>query len=267
MPDTRTLPTELLWNLTLRELRGRFKRSALGWLWSIINPLSLIAIYSLVVGEFIGIEPPTGVPSGIDVYGFFLVSGLLPWMYLTNSLNGAVASIVGNEGLVKKVYFPRSVLPGASTLAWLANFGVELLVLLVVLLAFGHMVLPWLPAVVGLMILQTGFLLGLSLLLSAANAYFRDIQHFLGIFLNIWFYATPILYPANLVTEKSELAGFFLLKLNPMARFVDAYRAALYDLRWPTLSQWAALLVVSVVTLALGAAAFRRLEPGLAEEL
>lgn len=264
MPDTRTLPTELLWNLTLRELRGRFKRSTLGWLWSVINPLSLIAIYSLVVGGFIGIEPP---PGGIGVYGFFLVSGLLPWMFLTNSLNGAVASIVGNEGLVKKVYFPRSVLPGASTLAWLANFGVELVVLIVVLLAFGHMVLSWLPAVVLVMVLQTGFLLGLGLLLSSANAYFRDIQHFLSIFLNIWFYATPILYPADLITNKSEIAGFFLLELNPMSHFVDAYRATLYELTWPTLSQLGGLVLISVVTLAVGVAVFRRLEPGLAEEL
>src|SRR4029453_17882203 len=159
--DTRAIPTDLLWNLTLRELRSRFKRSTLGWLWSVINPLASIAIYALVFGVFLKVEPPVGDPSGLHVYGFFLVCGLLPWTYLTNSLNGAAASIVVNEGLVKKVYFPRSVLPTASTLAWLAGFGVELAVLGIVLLIAGNMVLPWIPVVVVLMVLETGFVLGL----------------------------------------------------------------------------------------------------------
>jgi len=273
LPDTRAIPTDLLWNLTLRELRSRFKRSTLGWLWSVINPLASIAIYALVFGVFLKVEPPVGDPSGLHVYGFFLVCGLLPWTYLTNSLNGAAASIVVNEGLVKKVYFPRSVLPTASTLAWLAAFGVELSVLGIVLLIAGNMVLPWIPVVVVLMVLETGFVLGLGLFLSAANAYFRDVQHFLAILLNIWFYATPILYPAEQIPKDIELLGVtipireLLLNLNPMAVFVDAYRAVLYDLTWPTLNQWAAMLAISTVALAFGAAAFRRLEPRLAEEL
>lgn len=270
LPDTRALPTELLWNLTLREMRGRFKRSTLGWLWSVINPLASIAIYTLVFGVFLKVEPERGDPSGLHVYGFFLVCGLLPWTFLTSGLNGAVSSIVGNEGLVKKVYFPRSVLPTASTLAWLANFGVELIVLGVVLLVAGNMVLPWVPVVLALMVLETGFVLGLGLLLSAANAYFRDVQHFLAIVLNIWFYATPILYPKSQIPEDTELLGMSvrdLLGLNPMAVFVDSYRSVLYDLAWPSLGQWLAMAVVSAVTLALGAAGFRRLEPRLAEEL
>ena len=192
LPGTAGYPTELLWNLTLRELRSKFKRSTLGWLWSVINPLASIAIYTVVFGVCSRSSRPAGDPSGLDIYGFFLVCGLLPWTFLANGLNGAAASIVGNEGLVKKVYFPRWVLPAASALAWLASFGVELVVLGVVLLFFGNFVLPWIPVLL-LMVLQTGFVLGLGLLLSAANAYFRDVQHFLGIFLNIWFYCTPIL--------------------------------------------------------------------------
>jgi lipopolysaccharide transport system permease protein len=270
LPDTRALPTELLTNLTLREMRGRFKRSTLGWLWSVINPLASIAIYTLVFGVFLKVDTPEGDPSGLHVYGFFLVCGLLPWTFLTSGLNGGASSIVANEGLVKKVYFPRWVLPAASTLAWLANFGVELIVLGVVLLVAGNLVLPWIPVVIALMVLEAVFVLGLALLLSAANAYFRDVQHFLAIALNVWFYATPILYPPETIPADSEFLGVAvrdLLAINPMAVFVDSYRAVLYDLAWPTLGQWAAMVAVAASSLALGAAGFRRLEPRLAEEL
>jgi ABC-2 type transport system permease protein len=272
LPDTSGLPTELLWNLTLRELRSKFKRSALGWLWSVINPLASIAIYTVVFGVFFEVEPPVGDPSGLEVYGFWLVCGLLPWTFLSNGLNGAVASIVGNEGLVKKVYFPRWVLPAASAAAWLASFGVELLVLGVVLLAVGNFVLPWVPVVVVLMALQAVFVLGLGLVVSAANAYFRDVQHFLAIGLNIWFYATPVLYPPDLPPEELTFLGVDipirdLLALNPMAPFVDAYRDILYNLRWPALSQWFTMTVIAFASLAVGALVFRRLEPRLAEEM
>lgn len=259
----RDLPTELLWNLTLREMRSKFKRSTLGWLWSVLNPLANIAIYTVVFGVFLKVQHPPGDPSGLDVYGLFLVCGLLPWTFLTNGLNGAVGSIVGNEGLIKKVYFPRSVLPAATTLSWLASFGVELLVLGVVLLAWGNMILPWIPVVLVLMTLQTAFVLGLGLLLSAANAYFRDIQHFLGIALNIWFYATPIIYPPSLPPEWAQR----LQKFNPMTQFAEAYRNVLYDLRWPSTATWLAVIVISTISLAIGVAGFRRLEPRLAEEL
>ena len=271
-PEPLEMPTELLWNLTLRELRSKFKRSALGWLWSVINPLASIAIYSVVFGVFFKVNTPVGDPSGLHVYGFFLVCGLLPWTFLANGLNGAAASIVGNEGLVKKVYFPRWVLPAASTVAWLASFGVELIVLGVVLLAVGNMVLAWVPVVIALMALQTAFVLGLGLMLSAANAYFRDVQHFLAIALNIWFYATPIIYPPEQIPEESTLLGVeiptrSLMQMNPMAIFVDAYRNVLYDLRWPAATQWLAMSAVAAGALALGGLVFRRLEPRLAEEM
>lgn len=265
-------PNELLLNLTLRELRGKFKRSTLGWLWSIINPAANIAVYSVVFGVFLALEPPVGDPSGLSIYALFLMCGLIPWTFLSNSLGGAVSAIVGNEGLVKKVYFPRWVLPASSVLAWLASYAVELLVLIAILLVAGNMVLPWFPVLVVLVVLQLAFVLGIGMVLAATNAYFRDIQHFLSIFLNIWFYATPILYPADLPPESKMVFGIEvpirdLLSLNPMARFVEAYRDVLYHLRMPTLGTMALLAVVSCVTLALGTMAFNRLEANLAEEL
>ena len=271
-PRQSAYPTELLANLTLRELRGKFKRSTLGWLWSIINPAANIAVYSIVFGVFLAVEAPEGDPSGLHVYALFLMCGLIPWTFLANGLTGSVESIVSNEGLVKKVYFPRWVLPASSVLAWMASYGVELIVLGVILLVAGNMVLPWLPVVLVLMLLQLGFTLGIGMVLSGANAYFRDIQHFLGIFLNIWFYATPILYPPDLPPESKELLGVTLpvrdiLSVNPMAKFVEAYRDALYHLRLPGAGTMAYLILLTAVTLTVGVTVFNKLEASLAEEL
>lgn len=271
-PPREAFPSELLAYLTLRELRGKFKRSTLGWLWSIINPAANIAVYAVVFGVFLALKPPAGEPSGLQVYALFLMCGLLPWTFVANALGGAVGCIVANDGLVKKVYFPRWVLPVSTVTAWFASFGVEMLVLAVILLVAGNMVLPWVPLVLLLMLLQAGFIVGLGLMLSAANAYFRDIQHFLAIFMNIWFYMTPILYQPELVPESKELLGVdvalrSILTANPMATFVSAYRDLLYHLRFPSLGHWGILVTIAAVSLLLGSTVFRRLEPNLAEEL
>jgi ABC-type polysaccharide/polyol phosphate export permease len=266
------LPRELLVNLTLRELRGKFKRSTLGYLWSVINPAVNLAIYTVVFGVFLEVTPPTGDPSGLKNYGFFLVAALIPWSFVTNSLGGAVGVMVGNEGLIKKVYFPRSVLPASVILSFLVGFLVELGVLIVAFALVGNIVLPFLPVMVVLVLLQTGFVMGLGLALSVANAYFRDIQHFLAIFLNVWFYATPILYPRDLVPEEATLLGIevplgAIVDLNPMTAFTNAFRDAMYHLRAPSLSQFGFLALTTAGSLLFGILVFRRLEPRLAEEL
>lgn len=271
-PTRDTLPTELLVYLTLRELRGKFKRSTLGWLWSIINPAANIAVYAVVFGVFLEIEPPVGDPSGLHVYALFLMCGLLPWSFVANSLLSSAGAIVANDGLIKKVYFPRWVLPASTVTAWFASFGIEMLVLAAILLIAGNMVLPWVPLVLVLMLLQAAFVLGLGMVLASTNAYFRDIQHFLGILLNIWFYMTPILYQPELIPEDVEVLGFevplrHLMELNPMASFVGAYRDLLYNLRFPDAGVWLYLLVWSAASLVIGALVFARLEPNLAEEL
>lgn len=267
-----SLPTELLTNLTLRELRSKFKRSALGWLWSIINPLSSIAIYGIVFGVILATDPPVGDPSGLDSYAMFLVCGLLPWTYLANGLSGAAGSIVANEGLVKKVYFPRWVLPASTVLSWLASFGVELLVLAAVLALFGNIVITSVPMILVVVAIQTAFVFGLGMLLAGANAYFRDVQHFLGIALNAWFYTTPILIPASVIPEQYEAFGFTfplhdIFSLNPMAAFVEAYRNLFYDQRGPTFACMVEITIWAVVAVVVGVLVFRRLEPRLAEEL
>ncbi|KAA0233664.1 MAG: Teichoic acid translocation permease protein TagG [Acidimicrobiales bacterium] len=273
----KRFPSELLWNLTLRELRGKFKRSTLGWGWSIINPVVFLLIYSFVFSIVLRAVPPVGDPSGLHNYAFWLVCGLLPWTFLSNSVIGSAASLTANQDLVKKVYFPRSVLPTSAVLSWLVSFLIELGVLAVALLIVGNMVLPWLPLVLVITALLTAFVLGLALLISPLQAYFRDMEHLTTILLQVWFWATPIVWPVTLLegTDRTfTVLGYNiipaipnLIRFNPVFQFVEAYRDVLYDLRVPSLGRWLGMLISATISILIGGLVFRRLEPRLAEEL
>ena len=260
---------ELFVNLTLRELRGKYKRSMLGWAWSLLNPLTTMAVYSFVFSYFMKVEPPEGDPSGLKVFAFFLLCGLVPFNFLSNGLNGGLMALLGNANLVNKTYFPREILVAATTASWLVSFFIELGLLAVALLFVGNVVFVWLPVILLLVVFETLFVFGLALVLSAAAVYFRDLQHLLGLVLQVWFFSAPIVYPKTLVTERMPEGswGLFVYELNPMVRFVDAYRAVMYDLTWPEAGDMAYIGVVSVLTLVLGSWVFGRLEGRLAEEL
>jgi ABC-type polysaccharide/polyol phosphate export permease len=260
---------ELLWNLTMRELRGKYKRTALGWAWSMLNPLSTIVIFSLVFSYFLNGSPETGNPSGLFNFTLWLSCGLLPWNFTSNGIQATLPSIVGNANLVKKVYFPREYIVAANVLSWVVSYGIELFVLGIVFIFFGQFVFVWLPLVVLFMFLQFLFVLGIALLFSALNVYFRDIQHFVGIGMQVWFYLTPIIYRTQLV--KDRLAGhpilYRIFTLNPMIRFVGAYRDLLYGGGVPRPATFVICGLMALVSLLLGWRVFSRFEPRFAEEL
>jgi ABC-2 type transport system permease protein len=263
---------ELVLNLTLRELRGKYKRSFLGWTWSLLNPLSTMLIYSLVFGVILKVQIPPGDPSGLEIFPLFLLCGLLPWNFLANGMTGGMEALVGNANLLKKVYFPREVLVIASVNSWGFSLCIEMGVLALALLVVGNMVLPWVPLVLLVMVVQFAFVLGIALLLSVLNVYFRDTRHLIGILLSLWFYLTPIVYPITLVPSSAEILGHdvaarLIYSINPMVGFTNIYRCLLYDLRFPPLGQVVYVTVVALVTLAFGAFVFGRLEGRLAEEL
>ncbi len=263
---------ELVGNLTLREVRGKYKRTALGQLWSLLNPLATMVIFTVVFGVLLRVEVPPGSPSGIDVFALWLMCGLIPWTFMSNAVTGGMSALVANANLVTKVYFRREVLVAANVFSWDVTFGIELLVLSAALLAFGAMVLPWLPLVIVFGLVLTAFGLDLALMLAVANVYFRDTQHFLSIFMQFWFYATPIVYPATLVPDSTELLGVriplrTLYELNPMEHFVAVFRALLYDNRFPELGDVIFTVGAATVALLAGWTIFRRYEPRLAEEL
>lgn len=272
--ELRAAP-ELLANLTRREVKGKYKRTVLGQLWSLVNPLAQMVIFTAVFSFVLRVPIPTGDPSGLHNFAVFLLCGLLPWGFFVNVINGGMGSLVANENLIKKVAFPRAALPLASAFSLSFSWSIEMVVLLVALTALGAASLLWTPALLVVMALLFAFAFGVSLLLSVANVYFRDTQHFVGILTQAWFYATPIVYPTSLVLEQSEKIGtvlgpwtlYDLYRLNPMERFVELFRSLLYDNRWPPLDSTLYCVAWAVLVLVVGATVFSRHEKKLAEAL
>lgn len=261
---------ELLLNLTAREIRGKYKRTALGQIWSLINPIAQLAIYSVVFGfVFKGNRPEPGSPSGLDIFALWLSAGLLPWLYFSNVVTGGMGALLSNANLIKKVYFPRETLVASAAFSFTFSFLIELSVLTVAMFVFGGDPLIYLPAVVGVTVLLTALALGLAFALSVSNVYFRDTQHFISILMAIWLYATPIIYPISLIdAKKAEYPWLPVLwRANPMERFVQVYRNLLYDNRWPSLDDTVYIVVVPTLVLAIGYSIFKRYEGRLAEEL
>lgn len=267
---------ELLVNLTLREIRGKYKRTVFGQLWSLANPLALMLIYTFVFGLIFKIQPGKGDPSGLDVFALWLLCGLLPWTFVATVLNLGVGSLVANAGLIQKVYFSRIVLPlslvGSSVYNWLF----EMAVLVVALSIVGAFVLPWLPMLLVVMLLLAVFVAGLALLLSIANVYFRDTQYFISIILQLWMYLSPVIYPFSLVqTASRSIGGLFgtpitlegIYGLNPMVHFIEVFRNLLYDNRFPDPVELLICFGWSVATFVIGMAIFRANEKNLAEAL
>lgn len=264
---------ELLGNLVRRELRSKYKGTALGWAWSLINPLATTAIFTVVFSVIMRVPPPIGV-DGLKNYALFLLCGILPWNFLSACVQGGQFVLLNNGNLIKKTYFPRRLLVLAHVAASYVSFLVEMAVLAVVFLAFRVNVLPWLPVVVLVTLALGVFALGLGLALSVANVYFRDVAHFVALFMQLWFYATPIIYPISYVEDiangdswASTLPLLEIFNLNPAVAFIEPIRDMLYSGHWPSLANVVVALVAAVGALLLGNLIFRRLEPRLAEEL
>jgi len=267
---------ELLQNLTNREVRGKYRRTALGQLWSLANPIAAILIYTFIFSFIFKLPAQVGDPSGIDNYALWLVCGLLPWLFFNRVLTVGTESLVANAGLIQKVYFPRIVLPlslaNATFFTWLLEMGV----LVVALSLLGSFVLPWLPLVALFMFVFAIFAVGLSMIFSIINVYFRDLSYLLTIVLQFWFYLTPVLYPVELVATQSDTLGGLLgtpitlldiYSLNPVEGFVEIFRNLLYDNRVPDLGTVLVALAWTVSAFGVGAWMYSRKEKMLAELL
>ncbi len=246
---------ELLYLFTRRDLKLRYQDTALGFLWSLIKPLALGAVLYVALSKFVRIQ--------VDDYHLVLLAALFPWIWFQTSIFLATPAFSANSALIKKVPFPRFVLPFSSIL----NSGIHFLLtipIIVILLAISgrYPSAIWLIGIPILGVVQLVLLMGTLLLLASVNVFFRDMEHLIEVSLTLLFYATPILYPLDLVPDSWRPA----LLVNPLTSLIDAWRGLFLDNNLPGLDLWPALLF-SASALLVGWVVFRRLEPGFADAL
>ena len=263
---------ELIVNLTQRELRGKYRRSVLGWTWSLLNPLANVLIYTLVFSFFLRIQPPTGHPSGLHVFALFLLCGLVPWNLFQGGVTGGLGALLNNGNLIKKVYFPRELLVASTIFSLVITAFIEFGVLLAVLVVFGNIAIAWIPLLLVIIFLETVFVLGIALTLSVWNVYLRDLEHFTNIAIQVIFYLTPIVYPIRYVPNYAHIFGHripsgLIYRINPMVEFVGVYRNILYDLRFPPIASLLYIFGWAVAAFAFGFYMFNKFEWRLAEEV
>jgi ABC-type polysaccharide/polyol phosphate export permease len=244
---------ELLTALTGRDLRLRYQGSVLGWAWSLARPLALGAVLAFALGRVLG--------TGITVE--FLLAGLFPWFWFQGAVQGATGSFIGNGGLLKKVRFPRAVLPLSTVLGVTLQFALSLPVLIGFVVITGNdPSASWL-ALPLMFLLQLGLTVGLGLFVASVTVYFRDLEHLAEVLLTLVFYATPIIYSAALVPEGYR----WLLWVNPLAPLMEGWRSILLEGQLPAWSHLGAAAGIAAAALAVGWLTFRRLEDGFADAI
>lgn len=248
---------ELLATIVLREIKVRYKQASLGVLWAVIQPLSLMLVFSLFFGTLAKV-PSDGMP-----YPIFSYTGLLPWTFFAASLNAAIPSLANNSHLITKIYFPREIFPLASVLAAAVDLGIAC-VLFAGMMLWYHipftLTMAWLPV---LLLIQTLLTLGVALFLSALNVRYRDVRHALPLLIQIWMYASPVVYPVSLIPEKYR--GLYML--NPLAPLLQSYRSVTLHGQSPDLATLAVAALTAVAAFWIGYRYFKSTERTFADTI
>lgn len=247
---------EMISSLVKRDLRSRYKGSVLGFLWMFLNPLLQLCVYTIVFSVIMRM--------GIDKFYLFMFVALVPWLFFSTCLSGGTSVIFAQQDMVKKIYFPRDVLPISFVVSQFVNMLFSFIIIFVVVFLSGVGVNPvallYLPLI---MLIQFVLCLGITYLVSALSVYFRDLQHIMGIISMAWMYLTPIIYPVEMVPERF----INLFYLNPMTTIVIAYRDILYYKQVPEMSTLANAVLMGVGILIIGRIVFSKLQRGFVEEL
>lgn len=241
---------ELMYFLTLRDIQVRYKQTVIGIAWAVLQPLAMMVVFTLFFGKLANI-PSDGLP-----YPLFALAGLLPWQLFSRAISESTGSLITDQRLITRVYFPRVIVPIATTLAALADFAISALLFVGLLLAFGFSPGPavlWMPAFVLLALVTT---LGIGFWLSALNVEFRDVAHIVPFLNQLWLFITPVVYPSSLVPSSWRT----LYGLNPMAGVVEGFRWALLGAGEGPSRMMAVSSLVAVGLFVSGMAWFRRRE-------
>lgn len=257
----------LIQNLASRDLRSRYKKSVLGWSWSLINPAVTLGIYTIVFGYFLSGTAPVAGNGTTQSFALWLFAALVLWNAFANGINIAMSSFLASGGLLTRTYFPPECPVIAGTFTVLTQTCVESLILIGFMVFLGN--LGWttlfLPIIV---VLITMFAFGLGMMVSLLNVRYRDIAYLVGISLQVAFYATPIVYRIDQIPE--SVGGFnpaAILRLNPLTHFVGAIRSSTYLLRPPTLVNWAVMVASATISVLVGWRFFAKRAPRFIEEI
>ncbi len=237
---------ELIWALALKDLKLRYKRSLLGFLWALLNPMLLMVVLAVVFS--------TVMPINLPHYAIFLLSVLLPWTFFAQCLSYAAESIVGNGDLIKKVAVTKAVFPLAAVVSNMINLLLSMIPLVLIVLVMRHpFYWTWFFLPVPLLAL-TIFTLGATFFFATANVYYRDVAHIIQVLLNVLFYLTPIIYAIDSIPHKYQ----WLFKLNPLIYALNGFRLSVYYGRLPAARSIIASFVCGFISLIIGFAIFRR---------
>lgn len=246
---------ELLINIALRDIKARYKQSLLGVAWAIIQPLSLMLIFTAVFSKFLHIQ------TGDTPYPVFSYCSLLPWSFFASSLTFAIPSLINNSNLVSKIYFPREIFPIASVLACLLDFLIAG-ILFIFMMFYYHIQLSWciffVPFIVCIQIL---FTMGIAFFGSAVIVFFRDVRYIVPLGIQIWMFATPVVYPTSIVPAKY----LSIYMLNPMAGIIDSYRQVILYRELPDIRYLGLALLISVLSFSMAYCFFKRVEMKFAD--
>lgn len=246
----------MIYSLVKRDLKSRYKGSVLGFFWMFLNPLLQLVVYTIVFS--------TIMQTGIEKFYLFLFVALVPWLFFSTCLSAGPSVIFAQQNMVKKIYFPREVLPLSFTISQFVNMLLSFLVIFVVLMISGNQINPhvlvYLPLV---MLIEFVLALGVTYIVSAMNVYFRDLEHILGIISMAWMYLTPILYPIDRVPAQYMQLFYF----NPMTPITIAYRDILYYGQVPHIQTLMRAFLMGIAVLAAGQIVFGKLQRHFAEEL
>lgn len=246
---------ELLKTNIKKEIRGKYKGSWLGVIWTFLNPLLMLAVYSFVFPYILRVD--------VDNYTIFMIVALIPWNFFTTAIQTSTGCVVANGNILKKVYFPREIIPISITTSQLINFLITMIIVFIFIIFSGvgfsvHVLL--LPL---LILIQYIITLGFNFILSAITVFVRDVDHFVSVVMMLAFYATPVIYKADMLPEKFQ----WVLKINPMAQLIEGYRSILYYHTLPDMMMILLWGLLSVVILVIGYLIFKKLEKSFVEEL
>lgn len=247
---------ELLKTNIKKDIRGKYKASVLGVLWSFINPLLSVLVYAIVF--------PYLMRSTAENYIVYLVTGIIPWTYFQTVLNQCVTCIKANAGIIKKVYFPRVILPISAMCSGIINFFISCIIILAFCMIW-NVGISWHIAFVPLIALIQGlFALGLGMALGAMDAYFQDLEYIVNFIIQLLFYGTPIVYELSQFSSQSLLS--FLIRLNPMTTIMNSYRDVFLYHQIPDMGALTVVGAVAIAVVAVGYLVFAKLEKGFAEQ-